>query len=74
MLRPGGVLVVLDMVAHDREDWARSMGHSRLGFAPRQLEPLAADQGITLAARIRLPPSPTAEGPPLFVTTGRRAR
>lgn len=72
VLRPGGTLVVVDMVAHDREDWARAMGHLHLGFDPQQLAALAADEGLARAQLRPLPPAAEAEGPPLFLLALRR--
>ncbi len=66
-LKPGGRLVVLDMVAHDRVDFQRSMGHRHRGFSPAQLTALARDAGMTLHRHRRLPHATEALGPPLQV-------
>jgi SAM-dependent methyltransferase/DNA-binding HxlR family transcriptional regulator len=67
VLRPGGTLVVVDMVAHDREDWARAMGHRHLGFEEQALATWAEDGGMRLVSFRLLPPAPDAQGPPLFL-------
>jgi ArsR family transcriptional regulator len=66
-LKPGGTLVVVDMVAHDREDWARGMGHLHLGFDPRALAAEAEEEGLATISARSLPPAPEAQGPPLFL-------
>ena len=67
ILRPGGALVVLDMVAHDRADYRQTMGHQHLGFTDAALAEHAAAAGLALGAVTRLAPDPAAQGPGLFV-------
>lgn len=71
-LRPGGRLLVLDMVEHGRDEWRTTMGHQHQGFAERALAELACDAGLEPARRSLLPPAPDAQGPPLFVALFRR--
>ncbi len=66
-LRPGGRLIVLDMCAHDREEWRRTLGHAHAGFDPRGLHTRAAAAGLQPARLTLLAPDPTAQGPGLFV-------
>ncbi|MFT5681211.1 MAG: SAM-dependent methyltransferase [Myxococcota bacterium] len=67
VLRPGGRLVVLDLVAHDRADFQRSMGHRHPGFSEQTVGALCAGAGLTLSRYQPLPISPAALGPGLFV-------
>lgn len=67
VLRPGGAVVVLDMVAHDREEYRETMGHHHLGFAPEDVARYAAEAGLRVASLRRLPVDPEARGPGLFV-------
>ncbi len=67
VLRPGGRLVVLDMIEHDRREYRRTMGHRHLGFSEQGLAALAGPAGLTLRAWHRLPPDPEAQGPGLFL-------
>ena len=66
-LRPGGRMVLLDMVAHDRLDWRHTMGHVHLGFGRKELSELAGEAGLRLSSYRALRPDPEASGPPLFV-------
>ncbi|MEQ1501105.1 MAG: metalloregulator ArsR/SmtB family transcription factor [Myxococcota bacterium] len=67
VLVPGGSLVVVDMVAHDREDWRHLMGHRHLGFGQDALIRWASAGGLALRSFRLLPPGPEAQGPPLFL-------
>ena len=66
-LRPGGRAVVLDMVAHDREAYRRSMGHVHLGFSEADVAAWATEAGLVLRSWRVLSPDPAATGPALFV-------
>lgn len=67
VLRPGGRLVVVDMVAHDRVDYRHTMGHRHLGFDPVGLSDLAQSAGLSVQTVRPLPPAGDAQGPPLFL-------
>ncbi len=67
VLRPGGRFVVLDMLAHDREEFRRTMGHRHRGFSADQLGAWGAAAGLDLDHFQPLPPDPAAQGPGLFV-------
>jgi SAM-dependent methyltransferase len=69
VLRPGGTLVVVDMVAHDRVAWRHTMGHAHLGFTQDALATSAGQGGLAVDRFRRLPPDPAAQGPSLFVAT-----
>lgn len=71
VVRAGGRIVVLDMVAHDRSDYRHTMGHAHLGFERQDLEDTASAAGLRLATWRRLRPAAAAQGPPLFVATFR---
>ena len=42
VLRPGGRLLICDMLPHDREDYRQQMGHVWLGFGADQVRKLLA--------------------------------
>ena len=67
VLRPGGRVVVLYMVAHDRDEYRRTMGHAHLGFDEDELARVARGVGLSVWSRRVLAPAPEASGPPLFV-------
>ena len=73
VLRPGGPLVVVDMVPHEREEYREQMGHLWLGFSEREMRRLLAEAGCTPES-VRYhayPADPRAKGPGLFVAVGR---
>lgn len=71
-LAPGGRLVIVDMVAHDREEYRRTMGHRHLGFAPETVSAWLDAAGLPAAHVVGLPAVPDATGPGLFVAVGAR--
>ncbi len=76
ILRPdrgAGVLLVVDMVEHDRVEYRRTMGHRHLGFAPEVLEGLARRAGLNDFVYRELPVEAGSRGPALFAATARRA-
>ncbi len=64
--RPGGALLVVDMVKHDRAAYQQSMGHRHLGFAEDELARFARGSGLSLRRFTRLRPDTHAKGPGLF--------
>ena len=73
ILKPGGRLVIVDLLAHDRDEFRRRMGQQCNGFEPRDLEQMMNDAGLTGARMTPLPPEPEAKGPALFVASAMRA-
>lgn len=69
ILRPGGRLMVLDMVEHDREAYRDTMGHLHLGFSEAAVRQWCSIGHLELARLHRLRPAPEASGPSLFVAT-----
>ncbi|HET7622717.1 MAG TPA: metalloregulator ArsR/SmtB family transcription factor [Gemmatimonadaceae bacterium] len=73
VIAPGGRLVVVDMLPHDREAYRKEMGHVWLGFSEKQLEGWLDAAGFTGMRFVTLPADPDAKGPTLFAATARRA-
>jgi ArsR family transcriptional regulator len=68
-LKPGGRLVVCDMLPHDREEYKQQMGHVWLGFGDDQLRRLLGIAGFSDVRIVPLPVDPQAKGPALFVAS-----
>jgi ArsR family transcriptional regulator len=71
VLRPGGRLLIVDMLPHDREHYRQQMGHVRLGFGEAEIVRLLTDAGFGETRVMPLPPDPKAKGPGLFVAGGK---
>lgn len=73
VLRPGGRIVVADMLPHDREEYRQRMGHVWLGFPESRLREWLAEAGFEAPRYVPLPPDPEARGPAMFAASARRA-
>ena len=69
VLRPGGRVVIVDMLPHERSEYAQQMGHLWLGFADTQIKEWLADARFERIRLHELPPDPSAKGPPLFAAS-----
>jgi ubiquinone/menaquinone biosynthesis C-methylase UbiE len=72
VLRPGGRLLVADMLPHDHDEYRRTMGHVWLGFSERQIERWLGAAGFGPLRWHPLPVEPGIKGPGLFVATTAR--
>ncbi|MSR41633.1 MAG: metalloregulator ArsR/SmtB family transcription factor [Phycisphaerales bacterium] len=66
MLRKGGVLLVIDMVEHERTEYRTTMGHLHLGFSRKRMESLARGAKLSLRSYRALRAGVGAKGPGLF--------
>jgi len=71
-LKPGGRLVVCDMLPHDHEEYKQQMGHVWLGFGDDQFRRLSGAAGLGEVRIVALPADPQAKGPALFVASAVR--
>jgi ubiquinone/menaquinone biosynthesis C-methylase UbiE/DNA-binding transcriptional ArsR family regulator len=72
VLRPGGRLLISDMLPHDREEYRHQMGHVWLGLSEEQLRRLLGSAGFRDVRFVPLAADPNAKGPALFVATARK--
>jgi ubiquinone/menaquinone biosynthesis C-methylase UbiE/DNA-binding transcriptional ArsR family regulator len=74
ILKPGGCLLIVDMLPHEREEYRAAMGHLWLGFDEAQLTGWLEDAGFTGTRIVPLPPDPQAKGPSLFTARATNGR
>ena len=72
ILKSRGALLIVDMVAHDREEYRHTMGHRHLGFDAREIERWARAAGLRDVSVQRLRPDTASRGPGLFAAAMRR--
>ena len=70
-IRPGGRLLVVDMLPHDREEYRRQMGHVWLGFEPERVSSWLLEAGLESPRVLPLAADPEAKGPGLFAASAR---
>jgi ubiquinone/menaquinone biosynthesis C-methylase UbiE/DNA-binding transcriptional ArsR family regulator len=70
VLKPGGRVLLVDMMAHDREGYRQQMGHVWLGFTDDHIRTLLTDAGFTSVRIVSIEPDAKAKGPGLFIATG----
>jgi ArsR family transcriptional regulator len=70
--KPGGRLIVVDMLPHDREQYRQQMGHVWLGFPEGQMLRMLRDTGFTDTRVVGLPADARVKGPALFAAAARR--
>ena len=71
-LKPGGRLLVVDMLPHPREEYRQQMGHLWLGFAEDQIRAWFEELGLKAIRFHPVPADPAAAGPALFAASGRQ--
>ena len=71
VLKPGGRLLICDMLPHDREEYRQQMGHVWLGFGDEQMRQAARRRGLREGQDRAAAADPAAKGPALFVATAR---
>ena len=73
VLRPGARVLVLDMLAHGREEYRERMGHLWQGFERDRMVEWLDDAGFGPVAWHPLPPDPAAKGPLLFTAVATKS-
>jgi ArsR family transcriptional regulator len=72
VLRAGGVVSVIDMLPHAREEYRAQMGHVWQGFEPDQFSNWMRDAGFERVVVHPLAVDERAKGPALFIASGRK--
>jgi ArsR family transcriptional regulator len=73
VLKPGGRLVIVDMLPHDREAYKQQMGHVWLGFSEEHVRRIVSEGGFGEVTVVPLSTDAKAKGPGLFVATAQKA-
>jgi ArsR family transcriptional regulator len=71
-LKPGGRVLVVDMLPHDRQEYQSQMGHVWLGFTEKQMARFLTGAGFVDHRLRMLPADPDARGPALFAAVARK--
>jgi ubiquinone/menaquinone biosynthesis C-methylase UbiE/DNA-binding transcriptional ArsR family regulator len=72
VLKPGGRLLMIDMLPHDRESYRQQMGHAWLGFSEEHVRRILDESGFGDVRIVPLAPDPKTKGPGLFVATAKK--
>jgi ubiquinone/menaquinone biosynthesis C-methylase UbiE/DNA-binding transcriptional ArsR family regulator len=72
VLKPGGRLIIVDMLPHDRESYRQQMGHIWLGFSKEQIGQMLGS-GFQDLRIVALPAEGKVKGPQLFVAVARKS-
>jgi len=74
VLQPGGRVLIVDMLPHDREEYQQQMGHVWLGFSDKQMSRFLTGAGFGNVRVHALPVDSHAKGPALFAAIATRHR
>jgi ubiquinone/menaquinone biosynthesis C-methylase UbiE len=72
VLKPGGRLLIVDLMSHDRIEYVVQLGHVWQGFDAQQMKEWLGDAGFSTCRYRALPADPAARGPTLFVASARK--
>jgi len=72
VLRPGARVVIVDLLAHDRDDFRKQMDQRWPGFATTKMEAMLHEAGYVSIAVRPLAPEAKVKGPGLFLATALR--
>lgn len=73
VIKPGGRLLIVDLMSHDRVDYVIQLGHVWQGFDAEQMKQWLTAAGFQASRYRALPADPAATGPTLFVASARKA-
>jgi ArsR family transcriptional regulator len=72
IIRPGGKVVVVDLLEHGRDEFRRELNQQHAGFAAPALAAMLRNAGFEPTGSRPLDAEPQAKGPPLVLATGKR--
>ena len=72
VLKPGGRLLIVDLMSHDRVDYVLQLGHVWQGFDGEQVKEWLGRAGFTACRYRPVPADPDASGPTLFAASARK--
>lgn len=72
VLKPGGRVLMVDMLPHDREEYQQQMGHVWLGFSEKTIKKHLEAAGFEKPVITPLPTEADVKGPSLFVATANK--
>jgi SAM-dependent methyltransferase len=72
VMKPGGRLVLVDLMPHERDEYVLQMGHVWQGLSDEQMQSWFEEGGFTAFRYRPLPADPAAKGPGIFVASGRK--
>jgi len=72
VLVPGGRLLIVDLMSHERAEYAVQLGHVWQGFDGEQVKEWLSTAGFSNCRYRPLPADPDATGPTLFAASARR--
>lgn len=73
VLKPGGRLLIVDLMSHERAEYVVQLGHVWQGFDGEQVKEWLSAAGFSACRYRALPDDPDAKGPSLFVASARRS-
>ena len=72
VMKPGGKMVIVDLLRHEREGFRRQMGQRWPGFETHEMEKMLAKAGLGCVRCRPLPPEQGVKGPALILAAGTR--
>ena len=73
VLKPGGRLLIVDLMSHDRVEYVVQLGHVWQGFDAEQMKEWLTNAGFTSSRYRPLPADPDARGPSLFCVSAKKS-
>jgi ArsR family transcriptional regulator len=70
VVRPGGRVLVVDMLPHEHEEYQQQMGHVWLGFSEKHITRVLTGAGFGEVRVRMIPADRAARGPALFAAAG----